>query len=42
MTIVMQQTTQTMMGRCHLQLDQLWYSAAVKGIGFKLDNWKRK
>ena len=35
MTLLMQQVTQTMMARCHLQLEGRRYEVAEKRIGFE-------
>ena len=37
MTVVMQQTTQTMMSRCNLQLEQQKYAVAAGRNGFESD-----
>ena len=36
MAVAMQKTKQTIMARCHLQLDRQRYSMAEKIIGFEL------
>ena len=37
MAVVMQQTKQTMIDRCHLQLDRRWFAVAENIIGFETD-----
>ena len=42
MTVVMQQTKQTMITRCHLRLERQWYAVVVNRIGFESDVFKKK
>ena len=37
MNVLMQQTTKTIIDRCHLQLEGRWYAVVTKENGFKLD-----
>ena len=42
MTILLQQTTQTIMARCHLGLKRQWYAVKEKSIDIESDVWKSK